>query len=122
MKPDWCPQDVWAITGTEFDELYEQEDALEGGCEHGIRVSMAKLMMQARAQAFEDIASYVEGKDGKIPAAAVFAPLVSQNRMPDMSGDHRARLSPPRRREFDDATRALSQAIRQHSQKGRDNG
>lgn len=89
MKPDWCPQDVWAITGMEFDELYEQDDALEGGCEHGIRVSMAKLIMEARSQAFEE----------------VLERLAKESKRYDRHDPH-------------DTAYAVSQAIRQHSQKG----
>lgn len=65
-----------------------------------------------RIAALEAAARYVEGHGGAIPGAAVFAPLVSGNNMPCMSGDPRDRLFPHLRRRFDDATRALAAAIR----------
>jgi hypothetical protein len=61
----------------------------------------------------EEAASYIDGKDGTvIPGASVFAPIVSRNNMPCMSGDARARLDRLDRRKFDDATASLADAVR----------
>jgi hypothetical protein len=62
--------------------------------------------------AVEAIARYVEGHGGVIPGTAVFAPLISGNNQPCMSGDGRDRLLPHKRRLFDDATSELAAAIR----------
>lgn len=63
-------------------------------------------------QVKEAAARYIEGYGGVIPGAAVFAPMVSGNNQPCMSGDPRDRLHSHIRRQFDDATRALADAIR----------
>lgn len=71
-----------------------------------------RAMLAAEAAAIEKAAGYVEGAGGVIPGATVFAPLVSGNNMPCMSGDARDRLHPHKRRYFDDATKTLATAIR----------
>jgi hypothetical protein len=71
--------------------------------------SNGKLALE---EGLEAAARHVEGHGGTIPGATVFAPLVSGNNMPCMSGDARDRLHPNKRREFDDATKALARAIR----------
>lgn len=63
-------------------------------------------------EAYERAARYIEGHGGVIPGANVFAHLVSGNPMPCMSGDGRDRLTRHTRRQFDDATRALADAVR----------
>ena len=68
--------------------------------------------IEARNSGIEEAARYVEGAGGVIPGASVFAPLVSGNNMPCMSGDARDRLHPNKRRYFDDATNSLSRGIR----------
>ena len=60
----------------------------------------------------EKAADYIEGAGGVIPATVGFAPLVSGNRQPCMSGDGRDRLHTHVRRDFDDATSSLAAAIR----------
>ncbi len=57
-------------------------------------------------------AAYIEGKGGVIPGATVFVSVITGDRMPCMSGDARDKLSPHKRRQFDDATRDLATAIR----------
>ncbi len=59
----------------------------------------------------EAIVAWLRGDGGRIPALAAFAPLVSGNRMPDMSGDARNRLHEPQRRDFNDVVLSLCAAI-----------
>ena len=73
-------------------------------------LSAATPGIEARVRA--EVADYLDGSDGKIPMLSVFAPLVSGNNMPDMSGDARNRLLPHVRRRFDDAMQAIAAAIR----------
>lgn len=67
---------------------------------------------QASEAMREKCAVYVEGAEGVIPGAAVFAGLISGNNQPCMSGDMRDRINPHTRRRFDDATQTLATAIR----------
>lgn len=59
----------------------------------------------------EAIVAWLRGDGGRIPALAAFAPLVSGNRMPDMSGDARNRLHGPQRRDFDNVVFSLCAAV-----------
>lgn len=70
------------------------------------------LIQEAEEREREACARYVEGHGDVIPGSAVFAPLVSRNNMPCVSGDPRDRLHSHVRRSFDDATEALAAAIR----------
>lgn len=78
--------------------------------------AMLRFATQARAAGYragvEDAARYVDGGADTISGAAVFAPLVSGNNMPCMSGDGRDRMHAHKRRQFDDASRELATAIR----------
>lgn len=47
-KPNWCPEDIWLDTGMAFDQLYDAEPDLEGGCEQGVRVMAARAAMNER--------------------------------------------------------------------------
>lgn len=47
-KPYWCPADLWLDTGMAFDQLYDAEPDLEGGCEVGIRTMAARMVMEER--------------------------------------------------------------------------
>lgn len=122
-KGEEVPQWAWDIAWGLVNDAEAQKVpyyAMEGEFDAARRQDasdIARAISQARSQAYEEIAAYVEGKGGNIPGAAVFAPLISRNRMPDMSGDPRERLSQTSRREFDDATRDLAQAILQKSYK-----
>ena len=79
-------------------------------------VKIVRAILEAEQRGAEKenkaIADYIEGKGGIIPGTAVFAPLVSRNNQPCMSGDPRDRLHSHTRRDFDDATSALAAAIR----------
>jgi hypothetical protein len=59
----------------------------------------------------QKIVAWLRGDGGVIPGLAAFAPLVSGNSQPCMSGDPRDRLYPHTRRQFDDAIRAVADAI-----------
>lgn len=77
--------------------------------------SRQRIKIAARAViaiVVEEAAAYVEGAEGKIPGTNAFAMLVSGNNQPCMSGDARDRLTPQKRRDFDDATHSLATAIR----------
>jgi hypothetical protein len=63
-------------------------------------------------------ARYIEGYGGVIPGANVFAPLISGNNQPCMSGDGRDRMHSHVRRQFDSATRALADAVRSRISNG----
>lgn len=68
----------------------------------------------------KQIVAWLRGDDDKIPALAAFAPLVSGNNMPSMSGDNRDRLHPHIRRRYDATIASICDAIergehRQHS-------
>lgn len=47
-RPDWCPSDVWLETGMKFDQLYDAEPNLEGGCEYGVRQMAARMVVAER--------------------------------------------------------------------------
>ncbi len=55
--------------------------------------------------------NYIDGRNGVIPGATAFVPLIIGHNQPCMSGDMRDRLSPHKRRQFDDAARDLANAI-----------
>lgn len=57
------------------------------------------------------VVAWLRGDGGVIPALAAFAPLVSGNNQPCMSGDLRDRIRPWDRRMFDDTIRAICDAI-----------
>jgi len=71
-----------------------------------------RAMNQAADEALERAADYVEGTGGAIPGTNVFAPIVSGNNMPSMSGDNRDRMPTHLRQRFDTATNNLATAIR----------
>lgn len=47
-KPDWCPADLWLDTGMAFDQLYDAEPDLKGGCETSIRSMAARIALAER--------------------------------------------------------------------------
>mgnify|MGYP006921311973 CR=1 FL=1 len=59
----------------------------------------------------QEIVEWLRGDDNKIPALAAFAPLVSGNNMPSMSGDNRDRLHPHIRRRYDAVIVSICNAI-----------
>lgn len=67
----------------------------------------ARTVQQERA----DVVAWLIGSNGNIPALSHFASLVSGNRMPDMSGDHRNRLRPHVREQFDRLMQELGIAV-----------
>lgn len=84
------------------------------GQEYAIAKEAALLgIEQGRAEMREEAAKLLDGDGGKvIPLLAGFAPLVSGNNMPCMSGDARDRLRPHVRQRFDDGIASVAQAIR----------
>lgn len=112
-KPEDISEDVrkqaWGIYLKRCDEVsrlaaeFEEEEVVD---------LLARAILAATEAERERIAAYIEGKGGVIPGAAVFAPLVSRNNQPCMSGDPRDRLHSHVRRVFDDATASLAAAIR----------
>jgi hypothetical protein len=77
------------------------------------RAAAPALMEEGARLALEAAAGYLDGRGGiVIPGTVAFAPLVSGNNQPCMSGNPADRLHPPQRRKFDDATATLAEAIR----------
>lgn len=83
--------------------------------------AFAAHRIEAREQALEDAARMIDGSDGMIPYSTAFVPLILGHNQPCMSGDMRDRLHPSKRRQFDDAAKALAAAIRALKE-GRDHG
>lgn len=73
---------------------------------------IAKHRHEARAEALEEAAKAIEGDGVVIPLATAFVPLIIGHNQPCMSGDMRDRLTPHKRRQFDDAVRDFATAIR----------
>ena len=57
------------------------------------------------------VVAWLRGDGGVIPALSAFAPLVTGNPMPDMSGDNRNRMHAHQRRQFDQTIDWLCKAI-----------